>query len=449
MKFRSVFFIVACLGFAAPGVASAQKSGAAPAKASKAGKAPRDNFRPDHARKPTYGKPKISPKLHVETWGQQTTTRFQANPPQPAVRRDPYQVQASGVPRGTSVTLQAQEKSAKVEYQGRPTGKDVAAAQRFAKPFDKFKTTGESPAATTTVDRPQELDTHTPIRATFKDQFGRTQVRTVNAQGRQRTVISNNSVPHVENGQRGHLNTTVEDGGEFLEAYKPWTAKDNLFVTRASRPMNSGDYEQMAKQYTQRAQALEGKLGKAKGPELRSLQAQIRHASTAAKEAQRQTLRLRRVNKAIRYFEKKLATVAKNTPEHQNIAKQIASLKAQLPEVKADSSVRFVALAAFPANATVTFTNLRMQADGQKNFSVTKKANGSGSLDTELPAWQADRVKVTVAFPAEAGKSLGSSQEFTMTLAKNDGAKGAFKTRGVKYSPVTSLEIEESAPAAE
>jgi hypothetical protein len=102
---------------------------------------------------------------------------------------------------------------------------------------------------------------------------------------------------------------------------------------------------------------------------------------------------------------------------------------------KGEPRVNVLGLAAFPAGARVTVTNIRMEGEGLEGHTVTlEHTNNSGSGRLTLPALQDDHLRVNVEFPGVANAANASSHTFFVRVPKASGHP-AIKRRGVAYYP--------------
>ncbi len=97
---------------------------------------------------------------------------------------------------------------------------------------------------------------------------------------------------------------------------------------------------------------------------------------------------------------------------------------------------KLLGLAAFPAGAKITITNLRKQGAGEADHTVQFTASKSGSGSIAVEGFQRDMLQVTVSYDAVANQANGTSHSFTVRIPKMSG-KPAFKTRGIAYYPAT------------
>lgn len=432
MRFKCAAILLPLLLAAASSSAQANAKVAKPVKAKtakqtvKQKRINRDQFKPNQFRRATHIKEQLKPTINIVTWGiQKTVTQQTTN-----VRRDPYTVTSNGAPRGTKVTAQAQEKSANIKYTGKPTQKTVAEALRWGAAFEVHTIETSSSKQDNVVNRPQELDTHTPYKATFKDPYNRTAVRTRNAQGKTTKEISRTTKwvnPR-------NVETVVTHSGAFLNAYQTWANLDNVRITPASRAFSKSDYTQLAKNYEQAASRLERQAGKRPTSEQTS---DLRYLRSASKSASQKVKRLIRIEKMIGHIEVQLKSEKLSEAARKQFKEKSAELQKQLPSTKSTS--RFVALAAFPANSTITLTNLRMAGEGgnaAKAATITLKANGTGSVAGEIPGWQRDKIEMSVSYPAQTNKSRGTSTTSYFNLPKNSDGSG-YKIRGVEFKKIT------------
>lgn len=97
---------------------------------------------------------------------------------------------------------------------------------------------------------------------------------------------------------------------------------------------------------------------------------------------------------------------------------------------------KVLGLAAFPAGAQITVTNLRMQGAGEADHTVSFRASRSGSGSIAVPGLQNDKLQVQVSFPQLQNAAQGASHAFNVRIPRASG-RPAIKARGIKYYAAT------------
>lgn len=296
-------------------------------------------------------------------------------------------------PKGTKVDVSVQQRSANVGIKdGKVTSRDVTKAQRWK----RLTSYTVSSHGSTTEHNGPVIAAGAPVKLQYKDTLNRRSQK---------------------------VETATKMGGQ-ADGAPAWVNPNNIWVSHPSKAPGIGDYQQRAITFEKRAASFEKSLGKRPTKDQAN---DLHYLQTVAKEAKREFGRLQRIAKTVSFLEGRAKI--KNT-DTSALTQQINKLRKQLPSGHAES--RFVALAAFPANAEVTLSNPRRQEAGHANFELTLKANASGSVSGAIPAWLHDQIKMKVSTSRE-----GSAAHYsTFTIPSNKESKGAFEVRGKQYNPL-------------
>jgi hypothetical protein len=100
---------------------------------------------------------------------------------------------------------------------------------------------------------------------------------------------------------------------------------------------------------------------------------------------------------------------------------------------------KLLGLAAFPAGAKVTITNLRKQGASEPDHTVQFTASKSGSGSIAVQGLQRDMLQVSVSFDGVANQEHATSYSFNVRIPKMSG-KPAFKSRGIVYYQASNAE---------
>lgn len=331
----------------------------------------RPNTPPRHVR-PSHAMPKIhKPKAKVESWGVETTWHPVPNRGGGGrhVNRDPWKAELSGYNEGSKVKIQTQTKSKDVAL---PTGcvnckvvtakkgKKITNPRKLARKerskawrsavskAQNWETQAEvnitvnSHKETQTHQAPAVMPTHTPMRITGKDTFGRKYGTVHTNVAGMKTQAQNTQRETTINGRRVRQGGTISNSGLHVPAYEAWANTKNVYVTPA---------------YGDRGQ----------------------------------------------------------------------------------EQVKMLGLAAFPAGAKITVTNMRLKSEGVANHTATFVANKSGSGGIAVSALQNDKLQVSVSYDAVADRAQAANHSFTVRVPRASG-KPAIKARGIRYMSVDLVE---------
>jgi hypothetical protein len=106
---------------------------------------------------------------------------------------------------------------------------------------------------------------------------------------------------------------------------------------------------------------------------------------------------------------------------------------------RGQEQVKMLGLAAFPAGAKITVTNMRLKSEGAANNSVNFVSNTSGSGGIVVPGLQNDKLQVNVSYAAKDNASHASNHSFQVRVPRASG-KPAIKARGIRYYSATLAE---------
>ena len=98
-------------------------------------------------------------------------------------------------------------------------------------------------------------------------------------------------------------------------------------------------------------------------------------------------------------------------------------------------SVKLLGLAAFPAGAKISVTNMRLLSEGVANHTTQFTASKSGSGSIKLAGLQNDKLQVTVSYGAVANQAQPIEHNFTVRVPRASG-RPAIQSRGIRYMAV-------------